>query len=148
MGLNFQEPLPPPPPPLPIHSETLILVPFLQIWGEQILAALHTELEHHRREKLQLPEQERGESSFPSLECVELEKWDTAINVLWNKILWDMDWELYKEPTFTPGVDPNTPLDLSYFVPYNGGVKEGARDRLCDLVSAIPGVMSKAEVPS
>lgn len=118
-----------------------------QEWGHLILGALKKDLAEDREEIERDPEDDRQESNYPDLECMELTKWDYAIHILWNKILWDKDWELYQNPPFDTrtgvrsGAYGVMQIDKGYFARYQGGVKDGARERLDVLVSAIPGVM-------
>lgn len=98
---------------------------FPQIWGRTMLTAFELDIQE---EKVRMVDEEIEESSFPTRKCVDLDKWETTTDSLWNKILGDMDFE---DPTFsslTPDLRAAANINPGYFTRYNGAA-QGAPSR-------------------
>lgn len=111
----------------------------IEAWGEKVLHALADEIATEPRIQ--------GEPSFwPDMECDDMNKWCRAIEYIASKILWNRNCE--REDRFMAlkgkvgefrakalmtrrgeGMDP------SYFAPFEGRAKPGARDRLYYLIN-------------
>ncbi|MEW5318763.1 MAG: hypothetical protein WDW38_009956 [Sanguina aurantia] len=123
-----------------------------EVWGPNILAALDDDIQEEREDREEASEgEEVEESTYPTLDCLDVSKWESAIDCLWNKILWDVDFEMWQMPDFAPPTSAarsflydTMRIDPDYFVPHPGPTKRGARERLNKLIQKVPGVMEDA----
>ena len=101
----------------------------VEVWGDLIL-------------KVVAEDEEKGDGEddyFPTLDCYDMEKWDSAIEWIADRILWDRDWEMASQfPAIKGNFSPlmrYMSIQPDYFAPFQGRAKPHARERLLDLIN-------------
>ncbi|KAJ3279189.1 hypothetical protein HK104_001684, partial [Borealophlyctis nickersoniae] len=108
------------------------------VWGELVLDVLDSVREGGGDDE----EWDEEDDYMPTMGCLDEYKWDSAIEGICDRILWDCDFEM--EDIFPYGA-ANLELmaimgiDSEYFRPYDGHVYPNAQQKLYTMVRMISG---------